>query len=177
MLDAVQSFPKLVVAPVSDEMVEFEARLAECATLAVRVAFGVLRQREDAEDVAQEAFARAFRSFHQLREREAFRAWLVRMTWRLALDRRRGDKRRFSREQDVAADPVVSGEAAVDQSDRSRRLWAAIDELPDILRLTIVLASIEGHSIREVAQLTGAPEGTVKSRIFDAKQKLKERLS
>lgn len=177
MPDAVQSFPKLVVAPVSDETVEFEARLAECATLAVRVAFGVLRQREDAEDVAQEAFARAFRSFHQLREREAFRAWLVRMTWRLALDRRRGDKRRFTREQDVAADPVISGEAAVDQSDRSRRLWAAIDELPDVLRLTIVLASIEGHSIREVAQLTGAPEGTVKSRIFDAKQKLKERLS
>ncbi len=45
---------------------EFEARLVESSTLAFRVAFSVLRQREDAEDVAQEAFAKAYRSFHQL---------------------------------------------------------------------------------------------------------------
>jgi len=64
---------------------EFEARLAESSTLAFRVAYGVLRHREDAEDVAQEAFAKAYRSFPQLRDRERFRAWLVRMTWRLAL--------------------------------------------------------------------------------------------
>ena len=65
---------------------EFEARLLESSTLAFRVAFGVLRHREDAEDVAQEAFAKAYRSFRQLRDRDRFRAWLVRMTWRLALD-------------------------------------------------------------------------------------------
>src|SRR3954471_2336532 len=54
---------------------EFEARLTECSTLAFRVAFSVLRHREDAEDIAQEAFAKAYRSFHQLRERDRFRAW------------------------------------------------------------------------------------------------------
>src|ERR1044071_6393083 len=61
---------------------EFEARLLESSTLAFRVAYSVLRHREDAEDVAQEAFAKAYRSFRQLRDRERFRAWLVRMTWR-----------------------------------------------------------------------------------------------
>jgi RNA polymerase sigma-70 factor (ECF subfamily) len=63
---------------------EFEARLVESSTLAFRVAFSVLRQREDAEDVAQDAFAKAYRSFQQLRDRDRFRAWLVRMTfgWR-----------------------------------------------------------------------------------------------
>src|SRR6266704_2439234 len=61
---------------------EFETRLRESSTLAFRVAYGVVRNREDAEDVAQEAFAKAYRSFHQLRDRERFRAWLVRMTWR-----------------------------------------------------------------------------------------------
>src|SRR5713101_7259322 len=71
---------------------EFEARLVESSTLAFRVAFSVLRHREDAEDVAQEAFAKAYRKFAQLRDRKRFRAWLVRMTWRLALDRRRSDK-------------------------------------------------------------------------------------
>src|SRR6267378_5487482 len=75
---------------------EFEARLVESSTLAFRVAYGVLRQRQDAEDVAQEAFVKAYRSFSQLRDRERFRAWLVRMTWRLAIDRQRGDRRRTS---------------------------------------------------------------------------------
>src|SRR5215468_10985283 len=77
---------------------EFEVRLRDSSTLAFRVAYGVLRHREDAEDVAQEAFAKAYRSFHQLRDRDRFRAWLVRMTWRLAIDRRRGDHRREARE-------------------------------------------------------------------------------
>src|SRR5687767_6482683 len=78
---------------------EFETRLVESSTLAFRVAFGVLRQREEAEEVAQEAFAKAYRSFHQLRDRERFRAWLVRMTWRMALDRQRANRRRAAREE------------------------------------------------------------------------------
>src|SRR5258706_7058955 len=77
---------------------EFEDRLRESSTLAFRVAYGVLRHRQDAEDVAQEAFVKAYRSFSQLRDRERFRAWLVRMTWRLAIDRQRGDRRRMARE-------------------------------------------------------------------------------
>src|SRR5687768_7673746 len=78
---------------------EFESRLAESSTLAFRVAFSVLRQRQDAEDVAQEAFVRAHRSFHRLRDRDRFRAWLVRTTWRLAIDHIRSARRRTVREQ------------------------------------------------------------------------------
>src|SRR5437667_12086227 len=77
---------------------EFEARLAESSTLAFRVAYSVLRHREDAEDVTQEAFLKAFGRFRQLRDRDRFRAWLVRMTWRLAINRQRGDRRRALRE-------------------------------------------------------------------------------
>src|SRR5919106_612689 len=77
---------------------EFETRLVESSTLAFRVAFSVLRHREDAEEVAQEAFAKAYRSYRQLRDRERFRAWLVRMTWRMALDRHRANRRRAARE-------------------------------------------------------------------------------
>ena len=68
---------------------EFEARLGDSATLAFRVAYSVLRHREDAEDVTQEAFAKAYRRFGQLRDRDRFRAWIVRITWRMALDRQR----------------------------------------------------------------------------------------
>src|SRR5919204_1409661 len=66
---------------------EFEERLAESATLAFRVAYGVLRSREDAEDVAQEAAVRAYQGFGSLRNKERFRPWLVRIAWRPALDR------------------------------------------------------------------------------------------
>src|SRR5438270_9299588 len=77
---------------------EFEARLAEYAPLAFRVARGVLRNDADAEDVAQEALLRAYRKFERLREPVRFRGWLVRITFRLALDRLRATKRRQTRE-------------------------------------------------------------------------------
>ena len=72
---------------------ELEERVADSSALAFRVALSVLRRREDAEDVAQDAFLRAHRAFGSLRDRDRFRAWLVRTAFRLALDRRRGEKR------------------------------------------------------------------------------------
>jgi RNA polymerase sigma-70 factor (ECF subfamily) len=157
---------------------EFEARLVESSRLAVRVAYSVMRQREDAEDVAQEAFARAYRAFAQLRDRARFRAWLVRMTWRLAINRLRADRRRSARELAHAetVSPAPTTEETVDARRRAASLWDAIDALPQKLRLVVVLASIEGHNVREVAALLRLPEGTVKSRLFLARQRLKERL-
>ena len=165
---------------------EFETRLVESSTLAFRVAYSVLRQREDAEDVAQEAFAKAYRSFQQLRDRERFRAWLVRMTWRMALDRQRANRRRLAREFVTDGDVVEAGlqtrlgpttADAVIEQERAEQLWRAIDSLPEKLRLAIVLAGIEGHDIREVAALLDVPDGTVKSRLFLARKQLKEQLS
>ena len=157
---------------------EFETRLAESSTLAFRVAYSVLRQREEAEDVAQEAFTRAYRRFRQLRDRARFRAWLVRMTWRLALDRQRGERRRLTRDTAwangapaAAADPAGPVERL-----RAQELWRAIDDLPPKLRMAVVLASIEGHGTGEVAALLAVPAGTVKSRLFEARRRLKEML-
>ena len=155
---------------------EFEARLIESSTLAFRVAYGVLRHRQDAEDVAQEAFVKAYRSFNQLRDRERFRAWLVRMTWRLALDRQRGDRRRLARETATQETAAADTSEEVIARERAALLWTAIDRLPDKLRIVIVLAGIEGHDTNEVARLLDVPQGTVKSRLFLARQRLKEQL-
>jgi RNA polymerase sigma-70 factor (ECF subfamily) len=155
---------------------EFEVRLAESSTLAFRVAYSVLRNREDAEDVAQEAFAKAYRSFRQLRERDRFRAWLARMTWRLAIDRCRATNRRQRVESTVSENGGPTTADAVVERDRADQLWRAIDALPEKLRIVIVLASIEGHEVQEVASLLGIPRGTVKSRLFAARQRLKEQL-
>jgi RNA polymerase sigma-70 factor (ECF subfamily) len=159
---------------------EFETRLAESSRLAFRVAFSVLRHREDAEDVAQEAFAKAHRSFSQLRDRACFRAWLVRTTWRMALDRQRSIRRhaRLDHEdwQARCVDAPATPADALEADERSRRLWQAIDALPEKLRLTIVLVNIEEHDLKEVARLVGAPIGTVKWRLFAARRKLKRLL-
>jgi RNA polymerase sigma-70 factor (ECF subfamily) len=164
--------------PVEQELErEFETRIVESSKLAFRIAYSVLRQRQDAEDVAQEAFLRAHRSFRQLRDRNAFRAWLVRMTWRLALDRQRADRRRAKWEFQHSQQPVLDTTLdAVVESERTAKVWEAIDALPEKLRLAIVLVNIEGHNLNEVGQLLGVAEGTIKARLFDARQRLKEKL-
>lgn len=175
-----------LAAPLSGRLVkdaglerEFEERLSEASTLAVRVAYGVLHSREDAEDVAQEAAVRAYRSFASLRNRESFRAWLVRTTWRLALDRRRAQRRREAREQVAYAErrsePTVEEVAAGRQA--QERVWRALDALPEKLRIVVVLAAIEGHGTREVAALLRVPEGTAKVRLHRARRRLQEMLN
>jgi RNA polymerase sigma-70 factor, ECF subfamily len=156
---------------------EFEASLGDLGPLAFRVAFGVLRRREDAEDVAQEALTRAYRKLPTLRERDRCRAWVVRIAWRLAIDHRRSWKRREHREQAAAPDSASpSAEAVVVANEFRDRLWQAIDTLPEKLRVAIVLAGIHEHDLREVALLLQLPEGTVKSRLHRARKELAERL-
>lgn len=157
---------------------EFEERLADCSTLAYRVALGVVRNHADAEDVAQEAFVRAYRHFAELRERDRFRAWLVRVTWRLAIDRQRSVGRRDRREQEsVAFGPPAS---LVEQTAVSRefqqRLERALDDLSEDLRRVVILAAIEGYDMRETAGLLEIPEGTVRSRLHRARKLLAEKL-
>jgi RNA polymerase sigma-70 factor (ECF subfamily) len=176
MLNAPNDLPQSLLS-VDDQLArEFEVQLVASSRIAFRVAFSVLRHREDAEDVAQEAFARACRSFRKLRDRERFRAWLVRTTWRLAIDRQRTDRRRDARELCADGIPEPTAAETVAARERATQLWNAIDALPEKLRLVTVLAGIEGHDIREVGLLLGLPDGTVKSRSFLARRRLKECL-
>ena len=163
--------------PSSEVAREFEQRLADCSSLAFRVALGVLHNREDAEEVAQEAFLRAYRNFHRLRDRERFRGWLARLAWRLAIDRWRATRRRERREQasvDAAPAPTVEGLAA--SRELQRHLERAMDALPEKLRIVLILAAIEEHNLGDVAGMLGLPEGTVKSRLHLARKQLAEKL-
>lgn len=157
---------------------EFDERLRDSASLAFRVALGVLRNRADAEDVAQEAFLRAYRSFHRLRDRERFRGWLARIAWRLAIDRLRAAARRELREQaglEVARAQTVEDVAGAREF--RARLHAAVQELPRRLRQVLILAAIQGYNTAETALLLGISEGTVKSRLYVARRRLVEKLA
>jgi RNA polymerase sigma-70 factor (ECF subfamily) len=159
---------------------EFEERLAECGPLAYRVARGVLRNTADAEDVAQEALLKAYRGFERLRDRNRFRAWLVRISFRLALDRLRASKRREQRDtfwsQPEHQPPAPNAEDLAASNEFQAHLDRALDGLPEKLRLVLLLAAMEGHTIDEIAAMLGIPVGTVKSRIFFARKQLTEKL-
>jgi RNA polymerase sigma-70 factor (ECF subfamily) len=159
---------------------EFEERLAECGPLAYRVARGVLRNTADAEDVAQEALLRAYRQFDRLRDRNRFRSWLVRIAFRLALDRLRSGKRREVRDtlwsQPEQRRPAANAEDLAASNEFQAHLDNALAELPEKLRLVLLLAAMEGHTIDEIAGMLGISTGTVKSRIFYARRQLAEKL-
>jgi RNA polymerase sigma-70 factor (ECF subfamily) len=156
---------------------EFEERLRDSGTLAFRVAYGVLRHREDAEDVAQEALARSYKGFARLRDRTRFRSWLVRICWRLALDHQRAATRRTLREQEARLpDGATDVEAVASESEFRERLWQQIDALPEKQRQVVVLAGIQGHDLKEVGELLGIPHGTVRSRLHTARKRLAEAL-
>jgi RNA polymerase sigma-70 factor (ECF subfamily) len=175
------SFPGSEVSQDESLAREFEQRLADCPKLAYRVALGVLHNPTEAEDVAQEAMLRAYHNFYRLRDRERFRGWLVRVAFRLALDRIRAKNRRERYEHDamratLSAQPEVSVENLIASREFERQVAQALDALPEKLRMVMVLAAIEGYNTREVAELAGLPEGTVKSRLFLARKKLAESL-
>lgn len=164
----------------ADARREFEERLAECGPLAFRVARGVLRNTADAEDVAQEALLRAYQSFDRLRDRNRFSGWLVRISFRLALDRLRSAKRRERRDalwsQPAHLPPPATAEDVAASNQFQGHLERALEELPEKLRLVLLLSAMEGHTIEEIASMLGVPLGTVKSRIFIARKKLAEKL-
>jgi len=164
----------------ADARREFEERLAECGPLAYRVARGVLRNSADAEDVAQEALLRAYRRFDRLRDRTRFRGWLVRIAFRIALDRLRSAKRREQRDtlwSEPANQPrVATAEDLAASAEFQEHLERALAELPEKFRIVLLLAAMEGHTIEEVAALLGIPVGTVKSRLFFGKKQLAEKL-
>jgi RNA polymerase sigma-70 factor (ECF subfamily) len=156
---------------------EFEERLADSAALAFRVSRGVLRNDADAEDVAQEALLKAFRNFARLRDRNRFRAWLVRISFRLALDRLRSAKRRGAREAEWMRERERSQPPSPHGSHEfHEHLERAMEELPEKMRLVLLLSAMDGHSLEEVATLLAIPVGTVKSRLFFARKQLAEKL-
>lgn len=153
---------------------DFATRVAESQRRVFQIACGVLGDPADAEEVAQDAFLRAYRRFASLRDPACFRAWVSRIVLRLALNRRRSRQRQRARETAWQADqPVVVDDAGPDPI-FLQRLQAEIDRLPEKLRLVLVLSAVEGMEAREVAGLLRIPPGTVRSRLHLARKRLLE---
>jgi len=161
-----------------------EGLVREHSRLVYRIVYAVLRSHHDAEDATQETFMRVLRYNSKLAAVADQKTWLARIAWRVAVDR----SRQRSRKQEIALDDsdrpiaeVASSETPADESVQGTQVSAALEKmiaaLPPKLREPLILSTVEEMSPREVAATLGINEAAVRSRVFRARQILKEKLA
>jgi RNA polymerase sigma-70 factor (ECF subfamily) len=143
-----------------------------------RVAYRVTGDDQLAQECTQEAFVRAFARLDRFRGDAALGTWLTRIALTVSLNAIRRRRRRADRE--LGLDEVAhlhASEPSSVEPDLRERVARAIDALPEIYRVTVVLHDVEGYTHAEIASLLGVPEGTCKTRLFVARRKLRETLA
>jgi RNA polymerase sigma-70 factor, ECF subfamily len=157
----------------------FEEMVGRQARFLFQVAFGLLRNRQDAEDAVQEAFLKLYRGEAWLRMQNE-KGFLARTVWRVALDHlpKAGERTSDVAEMQLAAvgEAGASPEQNVVDEDERALLRRLIDGLPEELRQPLVLSSVEEMTSREVAEAMGIPEGTVRTRVMRARTELRRRF-
>jgi RNA polymerase sigma-70 factor, ECF subfamily len=153
---------------------ELESAVRVHARFVFKVAYGILRNVHDAEDVAQEVFLRVHRD--GMRDVRDLQAWLATIAFRLAIDRKRRPEALDVAELELPASDISAERSAIErqQVERVHRLLAS---LPDDLRHPLLLSAIEELNSRQIAVILGIPESSVRGRIMRARQLLKEKLA
>jgi RNA polymerase sigma-70 factor, ECF subfamily len=176
-----ETFP--ITAASTDEM---ESAVRQHSRFVYAIAYSVLRNHHDAEDAAQETFVRFWRHRRRWRLIRNRRAWLARTAWRVALDARK--KRHAQDDSSVSLSESVEAisqlraagmpaDEIAARGEMTALLDRLIDSLPEDLRNPLALSLAEELSAGEIAAIVGIPEGTVRQRLWQARQILKEKLS
>ena len=165
-----------------DEAIEEMVR--QHSRLVYRITYAVLRRHHEAEDATQETFLRVLRYSSKLAAVEDPKTWLARIAWRVAVDR----SKRSGRRQEIPLDQpeqqmreVVSPHASADQTIQGTQVGEVLEKLiaalPEKLRAPLILSAIEEMSPREIAATLNINEAAVRSRVFRARQTLKDKLA
>ena len=169
----------MAMAQVAENVLE--AMVREHSRLVYRVAYSVVRNHHDAEDVTQETFARVLRYGKKIGEVRDQKTWLARIAWRVAVDRR---KKMPEISLDDATNTVselrtsiASAEEVVLGSEMSRMLEALISALPEQLRDPLTLSTVQEMSANDIAEILTIKPSAVRSRLFRAREILREKLS
>jgi RNA polymerase sigma-70 factor, ECF subfamily len=162
----------------SQDEAEFTAIVERHSRFVFRVAYSLLRNAHDAEDAVQEMFLNLYRkqAWQEMRDERAF---LARITWRTAMDklRQRRSVSEESSEPETLVATLPDPEQQVMEADWNLTIHALIDRLPEDLRQPLALSSIEEMNSREIAEVMGIPEGTVRTRLMRARQMLREKIT
>lgn len=152
------------------------------------IVFGMVRNQEDAEDLAQDAFVKAFRKIDTFRLESKFYTWLCRIAVNTTLDHLRKRARRPTSEFDesigtqdaegnfIEAHNKDNPEANTYNEQVRRRIITEVDQLPEDQKQVVILREVDGLSYREISEIIDVPEGTVMSRLFYARKRLREAL-
>ncbi len=146
---------------------------------AYSVAFGFLRDHDEAEDITQEAFVRAYRSLNSFRGEAEFGTWLHRIVVNLSLNRSKSRRRRAVHEvshETAVAMASVTGTDMDGESEVRDHFERALHELPTMQRAVVILRHVDGLSTRQVGTILQCSEGTVKTHLFRGLKKLKRKL-
>ena len=146
---------------------------------AYNVAFGFVNDHDLAEDIAQEAFVRAYMSLKSFRGDARFGTWLYRIITNLSLNRLKQENMRAQREVPVHA-PAVQTAGCVQEDapihDLGIHIERALHELPTLQRAVVILRHLEGLSTKQVSEILRCSEGTVKTHLFRGMEKLRKKL-
>ena len=165
----------------TDSDAEFTALVLRQARFVFQVAYAVLLNAHEAEDAVQETFLKLYRN-RGWQQAQNERAFLARTAWRVALDMRpSGPRSRAMIESLDHADAIPAAQPGPDQmllaSDQHARIHAALNTLPEELRVPLLLSSFDELNSREIGSVLGIPEGTVRTRLQRARSLLREKLT
>ncbi|MBI4462593.1 MAG: RNA polymerase sigma factor [Acidobacteria bacterium] len=167
--------------PVAEARDVVEGLVREHTRLVYRVAYSLLRHHEDAEDVAQETFIRVLRYGKRLGSVRDPRAWLARIAWRVALDRKRRPPEISMEEAADAVRELGTCGLGAEQIAQSRQMMQLLEHLiatlPRKLRKALILSTVEELSAAEVGEVLQIPEASVRTRVFRARQLLRLKLT
>jgi len=176
---AVRSDPVLGSVPEQDLNTIVIAMVYQYSALLNRVARSVTRDASEAEDVVQETFLRVLRHHNKLAELQDARTWLVRITWNLALDRKRRARVRRQTDdfEEVArflTTGTLSAETELIAAQRHARVLRLIDTLPVREREVFLLSAVNELSSVEIALVLETTDSTVRSRLYRARKALQD---
>ncbi len=158
--------------------IDLTALVETYSAILFRVAHSVLRCRSEAEDVVQDAFVRVIERRGSLPAVRDMRVWLIRITWNLAIDR----KRRIRPEQmdEGFAESLVArsvpADEVLDETQRMKAVLRELERLPKAERHVLLLSSLEELGTAEMAKVLGRSESAVRALLFRARTRLRERL-
>jgi RNA polymerase sigma-70 factor, ECF subfamily len=176
--DAVQGDAPLVRRVLAGDTEAYGELVRRHARRAYSIAWGVVRHRQDAEDVVQEAFARALARIKALDVSRPFHPWFYRIVLNTAISFRRARRiRRTSALSDQVRAPGGSPERAVERRVLRGQLLRALDTLPGRQRAIVLLADVEELSSGEIGEILALPAGTVRYQLHLARRALRDVLS
>ena len=170
---------ELVERAKSGDTGAYDALVSQYLKRVLSIAWGIVRNAHDAEDLAQEAFVKAHQSLDRFRAEEPFGPWVYRIVTNLSLDVLK-HRKRVKQEEITDSQPAGRRDSAdlqATSNEIARRIDEALEELPEMQRIVARLHLVEQFEHNEIAAMTGLSEGTVRSHLSLGRKKLKEKLA